>query len=435
MSHPCAVANCQRSSRALCHCCQQNICRDHLIEHDDLLNSRLNPIVDEINQLNDRLNHINLKDALVDTHEQLENWRRKSYRAIDEFINEQSCIIYESMQSKLENISDGIIHLKTLVGQLIRKQDTTIDNLNTLGLNIQSIQREIIEIENKSIGLSLTPLTIDRNIIQMQETGVKYDINLENLMPAIHVINRSAESHKPLASNNKVLLMHHDHRLSILNHELTLVKSIPWPHNWIWDMCWSSTLSQFLIITLGEIFSLDENTMSLECIQTKDQYSLSACTCSDKSLYLASNVLGSSVYELSLLPDIKLVNQYQSKDLCDTDETIHDMIFHKGTLAFIIGNFTSHRKHMALRSSQTFELIWSIQFDTVDPMHNIYRVGLFNYNEWLVIDWKTSEIFHISKDGQLKSKLTYDQVPYRSCQFGPNTLVISAKNSVNFHKM
>ncbi|CAF5128018.1 unnamed protein product, partial [Rotaria magnacalcarata] len=238
------------------------------------------------------------------------------------------------MHSKLENISDGIIHLKTLVSQRIKKQDTTVDDLKTIGLNIQSIQREIIEIENKSIGLNLTPLAIDRSIIQIEETDVKHDINLANLMPAIHVLNRSPESHKPLAPNNKVLLIHHDNQLSILNHELTLVKSIPWLHNWIWDMCWSSTLSRFLIITLGEIFLLDENTMSLECIQTKDKYSLSACTCSNKSLYLASNVLGSSVYELSLLPDIKLVNQYQSKDLCDTDETIHDMIFHKGALAF-----------------------------------------------------------------------------------------------------
>ncbi|CAF4654418.1 unnamed protein product, partial [Rotaria magnacalcarata] len=69
-------------------------------------------------------------------------------------------------------------------------------------------------------------------------------------MPAIHVLNRSPESHKPLAPNNKVLLIHHDNQLSVLNHELTLVKSIPWLHNWIWDMCWSSTLSRFLIITL-----------------------------------------------------------------------------------------------------------------------------------------------------------------------------------------
>ncbi|CAF1564779.1 unnamed protein product, partial [Rotaria sordida] len=54
MSQPCAIDGCKRTSRALCHCCQQDLCIFHLNEHNDLLNSQLNPLVDEINTLGDR---------------------------------------------------------------------------------------------------------------------------------------------------------------------------------------------------------------------------------------------------------------------------------------------------------------------------------------------------------------------------------------------
>ncbi|CAF4136973.1 unnamed protein product, partial [Adineta steineri] len=60
MSQPCAIKTCKRASRTLCHCCNQNLCRDHFVEHDDLLNSQLNPLTDEVNALSDRLTAINL---------------------------------------------------------------------------------------------------------------------------------------------------------------------------------------------------------------------------------------------------------------------------------------------------------------------------------------------------------------------------------------
>ena len=88
-----------------------------------------------------------------------------------------------------------------------------------------------------------------------------------------------------------------------------------------------------------------------------------------------------------------------------------------------------------LRLAQTFDQLWSIQFDIVDPLHNAYRLCLFNYNEWIVIDWKSSQLFYITKDGQIKSTCVYEPVPYRCCQFGSNMLAISARNSINFHKM
>jgi hypothetical protein len=200
-------------------------------------------------------------------------------------------------------------------------------------------------------------------------------------------------------------------------------------------MCWSTTLSRFFIITLNEIFTLDENSMLLERIVTKNKYSLCSCTCSDVSFYVTTHELGSSICEFSLLPTIELVNQLQSADLCGAREMIQDMVFHKGTFVFIINNETTSTKRMELRVAQTFDRLWSIQFDLVDPLHNVFRLCSFNYNEWIAIDWKSAQLFYITKDGQIKSTCAYEPVPYRCCQFGPNMLAISARNSINFHRM
>ncbi|CAF2864357.1 unnamed protein product [Rotaria sp. Silwood2] len=435
MSRPCAIDNCKRVSRALCYCCHQNLCRDHLNQHDDILNSKLNPFTDEINQLNDRLDHIDAKSILEYSYEQLDQWRRESYRMIDEYIDAKKSQLSQNIYLKLNNISNGINHLKTIVNKLIEKQDTTIDDLNSISCNIQSIRREITEIEYRSIDLNINPLEIDHKIIQVGDEYVRHDFNLSSLMPPLHIINRSQESSKPLASNNKVLLMHCENQLCLLHQDLTTVKSIPWNYTWIWDMCWSSTLSRFFIITLNDIFTLDENRMVLECLQTKDKYSLCACTCSDKSFYVATNDRGSYICEFSLLPTIELIRRWQPTDLCRTNETIQDMVFNRATLAFIVENPTSQKKRMELRFAQTFEQIWYIEFDLIDPLHNAFRLCSFNYNEWLIIDWKSSHMFYITKDGELKSTYVYDQVPYRCCQFGSNILAISAKNSINFHKL
>ncbi|CAF3663506.1 unnamed protein product [Adineta steineri] len=336
---------------------------------------------------------------------------------------------------KIHRQLEEINQLKVRINQLVQKQDTTINDLNLISSSIQSLRREITQLEYKSFELNINPLTIDDKLIQIEENSFKVDFNLNTLTPPSHVIDRSPESPKPIISNNRVILMHHDNRLCLLDKNLIITKSIDWSFGWIWDMCWSSTLSRFFIITLNEIFILDENTMIMDRVVTKEKYSLCSCTCSDTSLYITTNELGSSICEFRLLPTIDLINRWQPSDLCQINEIIQDMVFHKGTVAFIIENQAKHTKRMELRLAQTFEELWSIQFDIVDPLHNAFRLCLFNFDEWIVIDWKTSQLFYITKNGQIKSTCVYDPVPYRCCQFGSDMLAISTKNSINFHKI
>ena len=83
MSQPCNILSCKYISRALCYCCKQDLCIDHLKEHHELLNAKLLPLADEINTLANQLILSNLSNLINDSHEQLEQWRLNSYKIID----------------------------------------------------------------------------------------------------------------------------------------------------------------------------------------------------------------------------------------------------------------------------------------------------------------------------------------------------------------
>lgn len=435
MSRPCAILECKRVSRALCYCCQQNLCRDHLNEHDDLLNSRLNPIADEVNILKDRINNIDRRTIFSNLQEQLNQWRTEAHRRVDSFYDEKRNQINTIIDAKLNNYTKAIDHIRITVKQLIDKQETTVEDLNTIEERLQIIRGDFAQIEDQAIDLRICPLDIDDKLIEIDDENTKQDFDISTLTPAVYTINRSKESYKAVSTNNRTLLMHHDNQLCLYNQNLILLKKLPWNHEWIRDICWSSTISRYFLITLTDIFTLDETSMSIEQIVTGLRHKYRSCTCSNTSFYVTTDEFGSSICEYRLQPQIELICQWRPADLCRANEMTQDIAYHNGKLAFIIANQTTMTQRMELRVAQRFEPIWSVEFNIVDQLNDAYHLCLFNYNEWIVTDWRTKQLFHITNDGQIKSRQTYDQIPYRCCQFGSNLLAISAKSSLNFHRL
>ena len=79
----------------------------------------------------------------------------------------------------------------------------------------------------------------------------------------------SNEDWPAMASNNRFLLTDQDRNLCLFDRELILIKQLPWKHDRITEMCWSSTLNNFIITTHKDgVFVLNENLISIERIQT-----------------------------------------------------------------------------------------------------------------------------------------------------------------------
>ena len=107
-SGTCAVCGPKRISRARCNCCQQYLCRDHLQEHDDLLNSQLDPLVDNINQLSDRLKQFNTESFFEPIRIQLDQWKQSAFQSIERIYKHKSNEINQFINKQLENLRQQI---------------------------------------------------------------------------------------------------------------------------------------------------------------------------------------------------------------------------------------------------------------------------------------------------------------------------------------
>ncbi|CAF2147929.1 unnamed protein product [Rotaria magnacalcarata] len=102
------------------------------------------------------------------------------------------------------------------------------------------------------------------------------------------------------------------------------------------------------------------------------------------------------------------MKQWKSSQSCNSDELINNIAYNNETLALIIENETNNKKRIELRSLSTFDPLWSTSFNAAyhfTPWNN--RVCVLKYNEWLVIDYGNSRLFHVSKDGQVKANRSY----------------------------
>ncbi|CAF3819900.1 unnamed protein product, partial [Adineta steineri] len=130
MSHPCTVPTCKRISRALCYCCQQNLCLQHLNEHNAALVCQLNPLTDEINGLGDRLNVLNIQTMLSDCHHKLEQWRLDCHEKINQFF-EQRCLELDRLVTvKLDTQREKTIEVQSKIAELLREQDVTRNDID-----------------------------------------------------------------------------------------------------------------------------------------------------------------------------------------------------------------------------------------------------------------------------------------------------------------
>ena len=86
MPLPCAIETCKRKSRAICLCCNKNLCPDHLKEHDDSMNSQINPLVDELNAAADQLSQISIDNVTNIWRQKLDKWRDDAYSVINKIL-------------------------------------------------------------------------------------------------------------------------------------------------------------------------------------------------------------------------------------------------------------------------------------------------------------------------------------------------------------
>ncbi|CAF1549405.1 unnamed protein product, partial [Rotaria magnacalcarata] len=118
------------------------------------------------------------------------------------------------------------------------------------------------------------------------------------------------------------------------------------------------------------------------------------------------------------------------------NELINNIAYNNETLALIIENRTNDKKRIEHRSTSTFDQLWSTTYNASYRLEYwMDRVCVLKYNEWLVIDYGNSRLFHVSKDGQVTANRSYKPRINNGILFGTNILVIKTLDNANCYRI
>ncbi|CAF1450134.1 unnamed protein product [Adineta steineri] len=360
-------------------------------------NKSVGDLNDTIDKLIDRLSSIEPSSL-----EQLEQWRETSYRSIDDYCKHKRHELIEKKQIQQQKQLD---HLRTQVNQLIDRHDNKKEHYDIINHDLQLSEIKINELEH--LRLTLHPLSIDEHLI----------VRRRRIFPLSHsyrTIHLKAGLESAIGTNDQHLLVDREGKhLCLLDQNLTIIKEIPFTHDGIHGICWSSTIHRFIIITFKEILLLDEKTMSLEICPIPSKKDWWRGTCSNQSLFLST-----------------VEWEWHTPITCGKDEIICDLKYNNGYLAIPIYNKHKDESRFELRSITTFDNIWSVR------THGRCRCCSIDIDQWLVMDHDDCRFFHISADGKLLETDKYDEherlediIPWNN-----DDIVVLTKKNIHLHK-
>ncbi|CAF1532410.1 unnamed protein product [Adineta steineri] len=186
-ARPCGVITCEIASCAMCHCCQNDLCLDHLKEHKDCLNEKLIPLTNQINTVLDKLEHIT--PTSLPNFIMLEQWRNAAHQTIARYYQHMRAELFEHAKTKpLEKLHAT----RNTLEQLIRMQGATRENIDILTKDIELIDKNFNDLQK--ISINLRPLVIDKNTINQSNPSDKLQ----------HESKRKKLSVDPLVEQNEL---------------------------------------------------------------------------------------------------------------------------------------------------------------------------------------------------------------------------------------
>ncbi|CAF3903620.1 unnamed protein product [Rotaria sordida] len=432
MSQSCSIKKCTRTARGLCDCCRQNLCLQHLNEHNTLLISQLHPLTDEINALEVRLKTLNIQKIIGNSHEKLEQWRQECYKKID-CIFEQKCQeLHQLVNEKVDQQREELKRINLKITELINAQETTRQDIDLLISTIRQLKTNMNKIERTCFTIDTRPLLTDDMLVVINKP-TEHELDLSTLSPAYTTIHRTEESFPSLTNNDRYFLIHQHPDLCLFDREMNIVKQTLWSYGAIHDMCWSSTLDRFIVLGKNNIYLIDENTMTVDNVQTSEERYWGSCTCSDTVLFASTNEYPSSVLEFTLILTIELIREWKYPLTCIKDEGIADTVYNNGNLALMVMSESKKSVRIELRNANTFDPIWSLKLDIRCVQKIAFRCCSLTFNEWLIIDYETGRLIQITKDGKMKKTIQYHPTPCRAILFDFNKLAVLTVDDVTLH--
>lgn len=252
-------------------------------------------------------------------------------------------------------------------------------------------------------------------------------LDLCQLDAPIRTIRRERSSCNALGANDQFMLIHNISNLCLVNTRMEIVRQTAWKYQSIEDVCWSTKLKKFFLVTKAAAYMLDPQTMNYE--QTH-QGIYGNCTCSPIVLYLTLQP-GREV----LAHDIVALHSSKSVFTCPKEELIEGTSYHADKLAIISNTRSGTEPHVTILSATTYTRLFFLTI-TNALGYNHCSISSLASSGWLVKDPSMYNLFHITEDGTLRMTPDYAYShPYNAIRFGSDYLAVITGESYNLHKL
>lgn len=410
-SRPCTIDGCRSPTRTVCICCDRCYCFEHLNQHFHRINSKVPALSDKINALSNRLNQFsNFEPAYLVA---LERWRDEAHRVVEDYYETKRRTFVDDRRDKLKK---EVERVRRVMDKLKKQTNATRNDVDLLTQDIKLIEQKFTELQ--SLRFSIQPLVIDENLI------------IREVLPLTSVCRTMKipfDDFPAIATNEKHLLVHQPPNISLLDRHFSVVKELPWTHDEIWDMCWSSTLSKFFVLSSKQLFTIEPNAMTLAKCPISSDAEWSRVTCSESSLFLLTQGTGPAIFEYKLPPTNKGVKEKRAPETCNENEYIYDIRSNQKCLAMIIYNTENEKTRLDLRVASSLETLWTID------VGQGFRCCLLHGEQWLVADPLTRRLFHVSNTGKLIKTDKYSVQPWNIIQWGKFLIGIRTNEGINLH--
>ena len=458
MSGPCADSSCNLRSIVYCYECKKNYCRAHFEKHT----VELKVLTEQLIATTDRLTDCRSRDLFLKFKDDIEQVRREAHRLVDEFYDRRTKTLEDQMRSP----GRKLVYLEQKGKRLEGKAQVTHQELDELQRELIEAQKEVEEIRQmRQVGRinisqvkfsDSSPSNIEDNSRSKMETVTRNFITAEpmtfNKIPIerqieenqtlrfptpSHVLNCSNRTGVAMANNLESVFIYDNDELKLFDVNFNLIKSIHWNSGTIYELVWMKKLNRFLVVTdLGILFLLDpSNLNSIEQIRTIPEGNWWSAASVDRFLFISTFGRASFLTQFDSLADFQMIKQYRPPYLCQLDEIIQQVRGTDQRLLLVILNPNKNSVRCDVRSSSTFQVIWSrpLTSETRNILSSI-RCCLLAFEQYLIIYENQHELIHLDSNGKMTS-INYQRPVWNCLMIEGQKLIMRTEKQIFVHPL
>ncbi|CAF0754169.1 unnamed protein product [Adineta ricciae] len=161
---------CIRSSRAVCKCCKKEFCLEHLWQHMNSIDSQLNPLKVEVEEINSQLKTLDIESIITNFRQQMLQWRVDSYTTIDRLSEDKCQEFNRHIYEKFNQHRQEIDQLQSRIDELIVTHDGNDQDIDLIKWKIDDLKDNIRKVKRYMIPtILMLPLILDKQLIRIKD--------------------------------------------------------------------------------------------------------------------------------------------------------------------------------------------------------------------------------------------------------------------------